>query len=65
VATKRVPKEAKAQREEVFQSFRKELANPALSEETKLLMLRASATTHYWNATQARQLITLLTSDDL
>ena len=60
VATKRVPKEAKAQREEVFQSFRKELANPALSEETKLLMLRASATTHYWNATQARQLITLI-----
>jgi len=61
VATKRVPKEAKAQRDEVFQSFRKELANPALSEDTKLLMLRASATTHYWNATQVRQLVTLIT----
>ena len=61
VATKRVPKEAKAQRDEVFQSFRKELANPALSEETKLLMLRSSATTHYWSAEQVKQLVTLIT----
>ena len=35
-----LPKEAKAQRDEVFLSFKKELANPALTEETKLLMLR-------------------------
>jgi len=61
VATKRVPKEAKAQRDEVFQSFRKELSNPALTEETKLLMLRSSATTHYWSAEQVRQLVVLVT----
>jgi len=61
VATKKVPKEAKAQREEVFASFRKELSNPALSEETKLLMLRSAATTHYWSAAQMRQLIVLIT----
>ena len=61
VATKRVPKEAKAQRHEVFQSFRKELSNPALSEETKLLMLRSAATTHYWSAAQVRELIVLIT----
>jgi len=61
VATKRVPGAAKKQREEAFQSFRKELANPALSEDTKLLMLRASATTHYWDAAQVRQLVVLIT----
>jgi len=61
VSTKRIPREAKAQREEVYESFRKELANPALSEETKLLMLRSAATTHYWSANQARRLITLIT----
>jgi len=56
-----VPKDAKAQRDEVFYSFRKELANPALSEDTKLLMIRASATTHFWNCAQVRQLIQLIT----
>ena len=61
VSAKRVPKEAKPQRDEVFQSFRKELANPALSEDTKLLMLRSAATTHYWSANQAVQLIKLIT----
>jgi Ran GTPase-activating protein (RanGAP) involved in mRNA processing and transport len=61
VATKRVPKEAKPQRDEVFQSFRKELANPALSEDTKLLMLRSAATTHYWSAAQVVQLVKLIT----
>lgn len=61
VATKRVPKEAKAQRHEVFLSFRKELSNPALTEETKLLMLRSAATTHYWSAAQVRELIVLIT----
>ena len=50
-----------AQRDEVFQSFRKELSNPALSEETKLLMLRCSATTHYWSADQVRQLVMCIT----
>jgi len=61
VSCKRVPKDARAQRDEVFYSFRKELANPALSEETKLLMLRSSATTHFWNCAQVRQLIQLIT----
>jgi len=61
IATKRVPKEAKAQRQEVFQSFRKELSNPAMSEETKLLMLRSAATTHYWSAVQVRELVVLIT----
>ena len=61
VSTKRIPREAKAQREEVYESFRKELANPALSEETKLLMLRSAATTHYWSANQARRLTSLIT----
>ena len=60
VATKKVPKEAKPQRDEVFMSFRKELSNPALSEETKLLMLRSAATTHYWSAQQVRQLVCLI-----
>lgn len=36
----------------MFHSFRKELSNPALSEATKLLMLRSAATTHYWSAAQ-------------
>ena len=49
-----MPKDARAQREEVFQSLKRELSNPALSEEHRLLMLRASAITHYWNANQAR-----------
>jgi len=61
VSCKRVPKDARAQRDEVFYSFRKELANPALSEETKLLMLRSSATTHFWNCAQVRQLLQLIT----
>jgi len=61
VSTKRVPKEAKPQREEVFLSFRKELSNPALSDETKLLMLRSAATTHYWSSAQVRQLVMLIT----
>ena len=100
VATKRVPKEAKAQRQEVghtfmelpyhehgvprhcvarhthiriacsrracatcpqvFLSFRKELSNPALSEATKLLMLRTAATTHYWSSAQVRELVALI-----
>ncbi|KAL3911879.1 MAG: hypothetical protein SGPRY_008530 [Prymnesium sp.] len=61
VSSKRVPKEAKAQRDEVFAAFYKELANPALSDETKLLMLRSTATTHFWNCNQARQLVQLIT----
>ena len=32
-----------------------------LREETKLLMLRSSATTHYWSAAQVRQLVVLIT----
>jgi Ran GTPase-activating protein (RanGAP) involved in mRNA processing and transport len=60
IATKRIPKEAKPQRDEVFASFRKELSNPALSEETKLLMLRSAATTHYWSAAQVAQLVSLI-----
>jgi hypothetical protein len=54
VSWKLLPKDAKAQRDEVFYSFRKELANPALSDETKLLMLRSSATTHSWDCVQVR-----------
>ena len=38
---------------QVFQSFVRELANPALSEQTKLLMLRTAATTHYYTSEQA------------
>ena len=44
VSTRRVPQVAKAQRKEVFESFRKEMSNPALSEETRLMMLRSAAT---------------------
>jgi len=47
-------------REEVFQSFTRELANPALSEATKLLMLRTAATTHYYTSEQVRTLIRLI-----
>ena len=61
VATKRVPPSVKPQRAEVFSSFKKELSNPALSEETKLLMLRSAATTHYWTAAQVREMVVLIT----
>ena len=53
VSGKRVPKDAHAQRDEVFQSLKRELSNPALSEDHRLLMLRTSAITHYWSAAQA------------
>ena len=46
--------------DQVFQSFRKEVANPALTDETKLLMLRSSATTHYWSAEQVKALVWLI-----
>ena len=61
VSGKRVPKDARAQRDEVFQSLKRELSNPALSEDHRLLMLRTSAITHYWNASQVRQLVALIT----
>ena len=61
VSGKRVPKDARAQRDEVFQSLKRELANPALSEDHRLLMLRTSAITHYWNAAQVKQLVQLIT----
>ena len=61
VSGKKVPKDARAQREEVFQSLKRELSNPALSEDHRLLMLRTSAITHYWNAAQVRQLVALIT----
>ena len=55
-----MPKTARAQRGEVFQSFRREVANPALSETHRLLMLRTAATTHFWSAAQVRQLVSLI-----
>ena len=60
VEGKKVPKTARAQRDEVFQSFRREVANPALSETHRLLMLRTAATTHFWSAAQVRQLVSLI-----
>ena len=61
VSQKKAPREAKPQRDEVFQSFKKELSNPALSEDTKLLMLRSAATTHFWSANQTLQLVKQIT----
>lgn len=61
VSGKKVPKDARAQREEVFQSLKREISNPALSENHRLLMLRTSAITHYWSAAQVRQLVALIT----
>ena len=50
----------RGKRDEVFQSFRREVANPALSETHRLLMLRTAATTHFWSAAQVRQLVSLI-----
>ena len=41
--------------------FEREISNPALSENHRLLMLRTSAITHYWSAAQVRQLVALIT----
>jgi len=60
VCGKKVPKEARPLRDEVFQSFMRELSNPALSESTKLLMLRTAATTHFYTAEQVRNLVRLI-----
>uniref|UniRef100_A0A7S4AYZ1 DUF4476 domain-containing protein n=2 Tax=Chrysotila carterae TaxID=13221 RepID=A0A7S4AYZ1_CHRCT len=57
---KRVPHEARPLREEVFQSFLRELSNPGLSEQSKLLMLRTAATTHFYNAEQVRAMVRLV-----
>ena len=54
VSGKGALKNSVGQSEEVYLSFKRELSNPALFDEAKLLMLRTAATTHYWTARQAR-----------
>ena len=60
VSSKPVPRGAVEQSDEVYHSFKRELGNPALFDDAKLLMIRTAATTHYWKAEQARELVSLV-----
>jgi len=60
VSGKKLPGGAHPIREEALTSFLRSFSSPALSEPTKLTMLRTAATTHYYRAAQARRIISHL-----
>ncbi|KAJ1627881.1 hypothetical protein T492DRAFT_168552 [Pavlovales sp. CCMP2436] len=61
VSGKRVPREARAQRDPVFQSYRREMANARTREFELLLHLRTACITHFFSCEQAAQLLLLCT----
>jgi Ran GTPase-activating protein (RanGAP) involved in mRNA processing and transport len=61
VSGKRVPREARAQRDAVFESFKHDMAHAHSSDFERLVHLRMACITHFFTCEQARQLLLLFT----